>query len=304
MVDENIKAQEIKRLTTPLTFKNSKAYDCEDNIINCTETISETRYILEPRPGILNDEEILHYAPQSKAASKIRLNMGSGNFYDILRVHESLPWFLGLYYVLLICIAIPVNHSGNHFSMLIVLLLAVLPLLYLYRVFNIKSYIKRDKQEKTKMSEEEHNVKTETVSEPKETYEEKSGKALEKYNLEAKELKATYDAKEEVVKDLIEKRFKPPQITYDRFISSINSCHELFYKQFDTVKNITELATDDTPRVVGELNSKIDAMKKIIKQIEDLTNELVINISNNDKSDDVNVLIDDMENLIESVKEY
>ena len=304
MVNENIKAQEIRRLTTPLTFKNSKAYDCEGNVINCVETVSETKYIIEPRPGILSDDEILQYAPQSKAASEIRLNMGSGNFHDILLVHNSLPWLLGLYYVVLICIAIPVNHWGNRFNMFVVLLMVVLPLLYLYRVFNVKSYIGKNNPEEVKTpKKQQDSVKPAEKAET--AYEEKPVEALQKYSVEAQKLKAVYDAKEDVVKDLIEKRFEPPQITYDRFMSSIASCHKLFYKQYDTVENITKLAADDSPRVRGELESKMEAMKKIIDQIEDLTNELVINISSDNQSkQDVKVLIEDMDNLIESVKEY
>ena len=304
MANENIKAQEIKRLTTPLTFKNSKAFDCEGNLISCSETLSQTRYVIEPRQGILSDEEILQYAPQSKAASNVRLNMGNGNFHDILTVHDSLPSLLGLYYVFLICIAIPINHGGNHLHMFIVLLMVVLPLLYLYRVFNVKSYVKRDKPKKVETPKQSPSIKEE-VSKPEATYEPKPVDSLEGYAVEAKELKAIYDAKEDIVKDLIEKRFEPPQITYDRFMSSITSCHKLFYKQVDAVENITKLAADDSPRVRSELDNKIDAMKKIIDQIEELTNELVLNISvDNKSSDDVKVLIDDMENLIESVKEY
>ena len=45
-------------------------------------------------------------------------------------------------------------------------------------------------------------------------------------------------------------------------------------------------------------------MKQIINQIEELTNELVININDNQTSDEVKNLLDDMENLIDSVKEY
>ena len=46
-------------------------------------------------------------------------------------------------------------------------------------------------------------------------------------------------------------------------------------------------------------------MKAIINQIEDLTNELVINISSDEEStEEVKNLIDEMENLIDSVKEY
>ena len=46
-------------------------------------------------------------------------------------------------------------------------------------------------------------------------------------------------------------------------------------------------------------------MKTIINQIEDLTNELVINLNSNDeKTEEVKNLLDEMENLISSVKEY
>lgn len=114
-----------------------------------------------------------------------------------------------------------------------------------------------------------------------------------------------FDVKEGVVRDLIEKRFEPPQITYDKFISAIDSCHKLFYAQSDSALSIINLAVEDTPRVRDEIDSKIGAMKKIINQIEDLTNELVINISSSSESpDEVKNLLDDMENLIESVKEY
>ena len=46
-------------------------------------------------------------------------------------------------------------------------------------------------------------------------------------------------------------------------------------------------------------------MKAIIDQIEELTNELVINLSSDDKTnEDVKNLLEEMENLISSVKEY
>ena len=97
----------------------------------------------------------------------------------------------------------------------------------------------------------------------------------------------------------------PPQLTYDKFISIIDSSHKLFYKQVDSATNIINLAAEDTPRVRNEIQAKIDAMHTIIDQIEKLTNELVINISNESDSDeDVKNLLDDMENLIGSVKEY
>ena len=46
-------------------------------------------------------------------------------------------------------------------------------------------------------------------------------------------------------------------------------------------------------------------MKAIISQIDDLTNELIINLSSNKKSNsDVENLFDDMKDIIDSVKKY
>ena len=125
-----------------MTIKDFKAYDSEGNLLKCSETLSDVRFIVEPQQNILNDNEILQYAPQSKSASKIRLKRGFGNIQDILLVHESLPWILGLFYVVLICIAIPVTFSKNIVGMYIILVLVIFPLLYLYYIFNHKRYEK------------------------------------------------------------------------------------------------------------------------------------------------------------------
>ena len=300
MSNETPKSNEIKRLTTPLTIKDFKAYDSEGNLLKCSETLSDVRFIVEPKQNILNDNEILQYAPQSKSASQIRLKRGFGNIQDILLVHESLPWILGLFYVVLICIAVPVTFSKNIVGMYLILVLVILPLLYLYYIFNHKKYKKDTVKKQVKESK-----KVDTpVSTP--VAEKSSGlDSFKKYEKEISNLKVVFNVKEKVVRELIEKRFEPPQITYDKFMSSIDNCHKLFYAQSDAASNIIDLAVEDTPRVQDEIEGKIDAMKKIIDQIEDLTNELVINISSSGEStDEVKNLLDDMENLIESVKDY
>lgn len=297
---ENSKAHEIKRLTTPLTFKNSKAYDGEGNIINCIETINDVRYILEPKKGIFSDDEILQYAPKSKAASQIRLKRGIGNSSDVLLTHQSLPWISGLYYVTLLCISFPVIFGANKYAMLLILILFIIPLIYMYRVFNLNTYNNKEIKKQLKPTTE----KTE-VNVPQPEIQNSGVESLKKYEKEINNLKILFEVKEEVVRELIEKRFSPPQITYDKFIAIVDSAHKLFYKQADSATNIINLAAEDTPRVQDEIESKISAMHTIIDQIEKLTNELVINISNEDNSnDDVKNLLDDMENLIDSVKEY
>ena len=129
--------------------------------------------------------------------------------------------------------------------------------------------------------------------------------SLKKYAAEIEELKTIFESKEIAVRELIEKRFEPPQITYDKFMSTIDKSHELFYNEAESALNITRLAVEDTPKVDSEIENKINTLKSIIDQIEDLTNELVINMNSEDNSqEDLKILVDDMENLIDSVKEY
>lgn len=296
---ENSKAHEIKRLTTPLSFKNSKAYDANGKLIKCTETLSDVRFIVEPNTGILSDDEVLQYAPQSKLASSIRLKRGFGDIEDILLVYESLPWFLGLYYVILICMVVPVLYSKNAMWMFLFLILFIVPLVYLYYIFNLKRY---ENKQVNKLVDIPQNTQKSTVQ----PLNEDAGlESLKKYEKEVNNLKVLFDVKQEVVRDLIKKRFEPPQITYDKFISTIDNSQELFNIQKDAALNIIHLAAEDTPRVQEEINNKIQTMKQIINQIEELTNELVINISSDDEStQEVKNLLDDMDNLVESVKDY
>ncbi|RAP53797.1 MAG: hypothetical protein BZ137_05700, partial [Methanosphaera sp. rholeuAM130] len=63
------KEQEILRLTTPLKFVDSALYDTEGNQVKFTETLTELECNLEPANGILDDEEILKYSPDSQKAS-------------------------------------------------------------------------------------------------------------------------------------------------------------------------------------------------------------------------------------------
>ena len=301
MSGENAKAQEIKRLTTPLTFRNSKAYDCEGQMIKCVETLSEVKYIMEPKEGILSDDEVMQYAPDSKAAARIRLKRGFGRMEDVLLVHESLPWIFGIYYLLLVCLTIPMLHAKNTIVLIVLLVLFILPLVYSYYIYNLKSYEVRQprlqKRDAPKVSKQKEI--------PKEAQVQSEVSSLKNYGEEVNNLKVLFDVKEGVVRDLIHKRFEPPQITYDRFISMVDKAHRLFYNEVDSSQNIIRLAVEDTPRIRDELENKIKNMKTIIDQIEELTNELVINISSEKQSDeDVKILLDEMENLVGSVKEY
>lgn len=298
MVNENSKTVEINRLKSPLKYKDSKVFDSKGNQLACFETFSDLKYVVEPNSNILSEEEILEHAPNSKEAAKIRLSRGVGDSSDVLLINDSVPSLLGFYYTSAVCLAIPAFYSGNAFWMFFILILFVLPLVYLYYIFNLKQYVSTSKGQISTKSID----KTQTF----ESFESEEGlESLEKYADEVNELKAVFDEKEIAVRDLIAKRFKPPQMTYDRFMATIDKSHDLFYHEADGALNIAKYAVEDTPRVEGELESKIAALKSIINQIEDLTNELVINISSDEKSgENVKTLIDDMEDLIDSVKDY
>lgn len=127
--------------------------------------------------------------------------------------------------------------------------------------------------------------------------------ALKAYGNKINSLKNEFDHKEKNVKELIEKRFSPPQITYDKFMNSIKKCNEIFNSQYQSASNIISLAAQDTPKIDMELESKINSLESIIKYIDDLTNELLINM-NSDSNKDIENLYEDMEDLIDSVKDY
>jgi hypothetical protein len=293
---ETPKSNEIKRLTTPLTFKDSKAYDSKGNLIKYSETLSDVRLIIEPKDGILSDNEILQYAPLSKAASKIRLKRGFGDSQDILLVNESLPWMLGLFYVVLICIAIPIVFAKITWAMVILLVIFIVPLIYLYNIFRLNHYAEKPKKEINTSKSAPSNAEVIQTS---------RFESLRGYEKEISNLRVVFDVKQGVVRDLIKKRFEPPQITYDKFITSIDKSEKLFNTQAESALNIINMAAEDTPRIQSEIEGKIDVMKRIISQIEDLTNELVINInSSGESTEEAENLLDNMENLTDSVKEY
>lgn len=126
---------------------------------------------------------------------------------------------------------------------------------------------------------------------------------LKAYGDKINKLKEEYDEKEKNVKELIEKRFSPPQITYDKFMTAVKKCNGVFNSQYESASNIINLASQETPKIDMELETKISALESITKYIDDLTNELLINM-NSKSNKDIEGLYEDMEDLIDSVKDY
>lgn len=123
------------------------------------------------------------------------------------------------------------------------------------------------------------------------------------YKSQLEDLRNEFDSKDKNVRKLIEQRFEPPQLTYTRFIAVVDKSQELFNREYESSMNLIELADENSPRIEAELKSKVDVLKSIIQKIDDLSDELVLTMDSPDNSE-VDGLIDDMEDLIKSVRDY
>lgn len=123
------------------------------------------------------------------------------------------------------------------------------------------------------------------------------------YQIQLDELNSKFIKKEKSTRDIIKKRFEPPQITYTRFISGVDKSAELFKKHRDSAFTMINLADEYSPRIASEVESKIEILNSIIQKLSDLSNELVLN-NDLSKDEDVDGLINDMDDLIDSVKRY
>lgn len=131
-----------------------------------------------------------------------------------------------------------------------------------------------------------------------------SKNSYHEYTAKLNELKHVFDHKESNVRELIDTRFEPPQLTNTRFMHSVDTCSEMFNEQADEIEKIIALAGDLTPRIKEELQSKFDVMESMIDKLNQLANELVISIEEDKDSFAVENHVSEMENLIKSVKEY
>ena len=112
-----------------------------------------------------------------------------------------------------------------------------------------------------------------------------------------------FRAKEKSARDMIEKRFEPPQLTYTRFIGGVDRSKEIFEKQSKTAYTMIELADEYSPRIAEELEAKIVILDSINDRLEDLINELLLS-EDASQNGDVENVISQMDELIRSVKDY
>ncbi|WP_407424461.1 zinc ribbon domain-containing protein [Methanobrevibacter sp.] len=126
-----------------------------------------------------------------------------------------------------------------------------------------------------------------------------------KYESRIDEIEQEYNLKQAKAFELVEKSFDPTHMSYSKFTSAIRKSNHLFAGQLEITRKMLEVNDDDNEIVAKELENKIRTLEAFVDKIEDLINELVIHLSSNKKdNEDIDNLFHDMDDLIDSVKDY
>lgn len=130
------------------------------------------------------------------------------------------------------------------------------------------------------------------------------GAVLSKYAGEVDKLEKEYNIKQSKATELVNKLFDPSHISYDKFSSAITKSNQLFTNQLKITRKMLEMDNHNLV-VEHEIENKIKTLQTFIDKMEDLSNELVIQMSTNKQDDEeINNLFSDMDDLIHSVKDY
>lgn len=126
------------------------------------------------------------------------------------------------------------------------------------------------------------------------------------YKKQVEDLKKTYETKEEKVLELLEKKFPNGQMTYGRFRGEVDVCRVNFFKEAESAENMINLSDEYSEKIADALKEKISTLQSIVAKMNDLQSELIISISNGDdgSNEEIDNLIKEMNDLIDSVKDY
>lgn len=128
-------------------------------------------------------------------------------------------------------------------------------------------------------------------------------KASSRYESKVKEVEQEYNSKQAKAMELVDKLFDPSHMSHSKFTSAIQKSNQLFANQLKITQRMMELESSET--VNRQIEDKINVLNAFVDKMEDLINELVIQLSSNKKdNDDINNLFNDMDDLIDSVKDY
>lgn len=127
---------------------------------------------------------------------------------------------------------------------------------------------------------------------------------VSKYVDEVDRLEQEYNIKQSRATELVNKLFDPNHMSYDKFSSAITRSNQLFANQVIIARKMLEF-DDETQIIEHEIVNKIKTLNSFIDKMGNLTDELVIQMSSN-KEDNAEIenLFDEMDDLINSVKDY
>lgn len=126
------------------------------------------------------------------------------------------------------------------------------------------------------------------------------------YKKQVEDLKKTYETKEGKVLELLERKFPNGQMSYGRFRGEVDVCRVNFFKEAEAAENMINLSDEYSEKIANALKEKIKTLQSIVSKMNDLQSELIISISNGDDGSDQEIdnLIKEMNDLIDSVKDY
>lgn len=125
------------------------------------------------------------------------------------------------------------------------------------------------------------------------------------YENQLNDLKNVFDAKEKKVRELIKEHFGTGNLTSNRFLSVVDNSHENVYNLYNSGLDLINYTSEPSQQVEEELIERINNINSINDEMEKLTVELILNMHEDDKSDEnIKNLVDDMENLINDINKY
>ncbi len=124
-----------------------------------------------------------------------------------------------------------------------------------------------------------------------------------RYELKIDDLRKEYDSKVGNAIELVKKLFDSSEIKYMEFMSTINESNNVFYKNVEISLDIIRLSSKASVKIKEELDNKINLLTEIIGKLKNLIDEIIISLSDKDKSQ-VENLNKELNDLINSVKDY
>ena len=103
-----------------------------------------------------------------------------------------------------------------------------------------------------------------------------------------------FESKEKIAREMIERKFPAPQLTNSKFNGVLDNCKDVIESQVEILNALTP-----NEKTKYEIDSRKKLIKQLIGKVDDLTNELILSEEN-----DIEDVIDEMDKLIGTVKDY